>query len=296
MEVFNMDKKHISEYLAQPDYKNIVLAEYLKDNLKNTKSFILTCTAEELIKVYAVLENVVLHFMDKRIVGTFKTRKGQLKVKIEDNLSRLEEFFLVDNENFLLIKSIVDEMDPLQYLENNASYTCYNEQIKKLTSNICHFSLDFITKEVQKVFPSADSNVIQKLSERITDAFKDGSIKKYILNQDTYITFYPFSSKALLEIDVCTHRCEYYIDEFECDFYDNGHHAFECSSFMMKLLRNELSSTSFDLNQCKANEFVHILGLKSSPHIKMAKNIFYALTREVKDIFTKFWIFITLIT
>ncbi len=268
-----MDKKLISEYLAQPDYKNTVLAGYLKDNLKDTLSFISTCSKEELVKVYAVIENVVMHFMDIKIVNIFKSRKGQLQIKISDNLSMLNNILTGHyNERLLLIKSIVDEIDPLQLIKNNASYTCYNGKINKLFSKINIFTLEHITYKVKEVFKSADPDIIQKLSEQLTNAFKDGRIKKYIFFERNYIVFHSYFNKdEFLKINLFTHGCDYVNDDlydnlydgFDDYLYDDTYHdeysddcAINLSPFLLKLLCNELSSTSFDLNNCKPEEFI----------------------------------------
>ena len=250
-----MNKSLISEYLAKLSYKNIVLAEYLKDDLEDTKNFISTCSKKELIKVYAVFENVVLHFMDKSLVDIFNKRKKHFRFKTKEYLFDLHNYSIRYAEDFLLIKSIVDEIDPLKLIKKNAPFTCYNKKIHELNFDIKRYTLDNITCKVQEVFKKADQSIIQELSERITRAFKDGSIKKYILckDEDIYFTSYFDDKVEILKVNILTKESDYFISD-DIFLYD-GVYNIEISSYLLKLLCNELSSTFFDLSNYKFDEY-----------------------------------------
>ncbi len=85
----------IKDYIKQENYKNKVFADYLKDNLDDTISFISTCSKEEFVKVLYALKSVALYFNDDHIVEVAEERAKEL------SLSRSRSFY---NEIHQLLK------------------------------------------------------------------------------------------------------------------------------------------------------------------------------------------------
>ncbi len=246
----------IKDYIKQDDYKNKVFADYLKDNLDDTISFILTCSRDELIKTLYVLKSVALYFNSDYIVEIAKNRAKELSIsrpKIFYN--EIHELLKDYNAEFRLIKSIVDAIDPLGLIKKNDKLYSYDNQIK----NICeHPILLDLDNKLNRIFNNANKEVLLKLSEQIKTSLKDGSLEKFIEYKQKYVIYYFEKTDHIIgaiDINIYDKSCEYFECSDQslggCDEEGNDYLEIDTSELIVKLLCNELLSTSYDLNNCQ---------------------------------------------
>ncbi len=246
----------IKDYINQENYKNKVFADYLKDNIDDTISFISTCSKEEFVKVLYALKSVALYFNDDHIVEIAEERAKELSISRSRSFYNEIYLLLKDcNAEFRLIKPIVDEIDPLGLIEKNNKLYSYDSLIKKLCDGPISYHLD---NKLNAIFKNSNEEKLLNLSEQIKISLKDGSVEKFLRYRPKCVTYYfeiDDDTIGALSINLENKDCEYFEDDGLClgDFdYDVGDCLeIETNELFVKLLCNEFLNTAYDLNNCK---------------------------------------------
>ncbi len=255
----------IKDYINQENYKNKVFAEYLKDNLEDTISFISTCSKEEFVKVLYALKSVALYFNDDHIVEITEERAKELSISRSRSFYNEIHQLLKDyNAEFRLIKPIVDEIDPLGLIEKNNKLYSYDNQIKELCEEPILFDLD---NKLNNIFNNANKEKLLKLSEQVKTSLKDGSIEKFLRYKPEYATYYFYINDetiGAIVINFDNKNCKYIECSDQtlggCDENDNYYLEFDVGELYVKLLCNEFLKTSFVLNECREREYKNFDG------------------------------------